>query len=374
MKILITVALLLNVIEAIACVCSPLPDFKNKEDLKSYDFIALVDIKDLAPAYRLSRKNGDIKMNVIELLKGTASSLAVDPAFNSSCALPLKKGEQWLFFGYNRNGKTEVESCTYTMRYRDTTGKREWWFSSGIKQLDLLRKIYNKPATEIKNKTFYPDGKLEIEQSFKNSSLDGLRKIYYPNGKLYIIEKFKNGKHVDYRKSYSISGQLLSDVVYNNDLIKQVKYYHDSTYVTQQLLFEADYPKFPFLDKEKNPQMIEKRMDSLRKTVVWSQLAMIKSYAKNGRSWKAEGYYPTGKLSYKSYMDWDKKLMEEYHYLKDGKLEYTVKRDQGKHLSIEHEYQEDGSRKDFLNDCDLCYIFFRPNDAPEATPESIYIQ
>ncbi len=74
MKNLIAIVLILINLSAIACHCSVIPEFKNKNDLKPYDFIALAKVVVLSPPDTakpwLRRRDGNIKIEIMELFKG----------------------------------------------------------------------------------------------------------------------------------------------------------------------------------------------------------------------------------------------------------------------------------------------------------------
>jgi len=164
--------LLLLTKAVVACTCAPQPEFKSKEDLKRYDFVALVEITALPPknlqSFMKLRVNGDINLTIKELFKGESTLKVYDGDFNDDCALNLHEGENWLFFGTSYNGKTFISRCSYTRLYSDTLGKREWQYFTGIKELDVLRKLYEHPVnTNYSKKVFYKNGQVEIEQQFK---------------------------------------------------------------------------------------------------------------------------------------------------------------------------------------------------------------
>ncbi|MFD2146466.1 hypothetical protein [Mucilaginibacter antarcticus] len=372
MKILFTIAILLSAVKAMACMCSPLPEFKTTEDLKIYDFIALVDIKELAPMANFGlRADGDIKINVIELVKGKATNLAVDPSFNSSCALSFKEAEQWLFFGVLRNNRIEVSMCTYTMRYRQVSGLREWWHFNGLKELDVLRSIFNtKVLTGNRAKVLYPNGKVEIEQSFKNGKLNGLRKIYMPDGNLYITEQFKNGKRVGERKSFFASGQLSQETVYKDDWIfKNIRY----QFVNDGKPKESGMHDIELIvNPEKYPDEIRRWTDSLRS--VATSIAFEQVFANDGRSYSINQYFPNKKIAGQISLDWNKQIYESTGFNEEGKVVIHTIRDKNADQEKEQETRPDGTLRELNNKCHLCRIYFDASRLPEATPEKIIIQ
>jgi antitoxin component YwqK of YwqJK toxin-antitoxin module len=380
MKILCTLIFLIVIKHSFGCVCAPLPEFKSKEDLKGYDFIALVQIKQLAPkdsARLLMRKDGHIGIEVLELFKGESINLLYDPGFNSDCTLSLENNEQWIFFGTIKNGKVEVYSCSYSVKYREANGIREWQYFTGIKQLNVLRSIYGYPtvANNIP-KQLYPNGNIEIEQHFSNGQLNGTRKIYYPDGKIFITEDFKNGVRVGFRNYYGKSGQLLKSVSYKNGLIKKSITYQDTTEISWYFNWQTHHNRDPlFGEREHDSTFFVKTLDSLRHLKYWSkEVHIVYTYDNNGRNYKSLLYGYRGNLEGVSSLDWDMQIYEHHNFYKSGRIEIYAKYDQLNNKQVEFDYKEDGTVKNFTGDCELCMVFLGRTLPPAATPEKIYIQ
>jgi antitoxin component YwqK of YwqJK toxin-antitoxin module len=379
MKLVCLICLLMIARAASACVCGPLPELKSKENLSGYDFIALVKIKELAPLDTMNgkwpmRKNGDISVEVIELFKGEKTGMVVDPSVNSSCGFGLAAGEQWLFFGNMYDGKVNISTCSYSIRYADRNGLRNWADYSGIKQLDILRSIYNH-RVEVGEQIKYANGNIEVNQLITNGQLDGVRKVFYPTGVLYIEEKFKDGKRVGYKKVYGPSGQLLSHITYRKGLVNKVVHYQDTSSIAEYLLFRIAHPDY--LNFSKNPSAAPyiKTLDSLRRKKNWAKEIKLKfTYAGNGRSYTRRFYDDYGRLAAKGYLDWYKQLNEHWMYYETGKIKMYSKLDKKNNQQIEYDYKEDGSRRDFVKPCESCKYYFDPGALPEATPEKGYIQ
>ncbi len=363
---------------ASACVCAPQLDFKTKDDLKSYDFIAFVKITKLSayhiPRWSNTRVNGNIGIRINELFKGDTTSIVYDSSYDSNCALNIKEGEEWLLFGNVSNGKVSVSVCSFSRMYRDSTEKRDWRSLIIIERLNMLRHIYDHAIPQNTNaKIFYPNGKLEVSQTFKNGKLDGVRNIYYPTGQLYIAEKFKNGKRVEYRNTYMPSGQLIRQTIYRNGLIKQLITYQDTAESTWYINYQVHNNNEPlFGDKSHTPAQFSLMLDSLRKIKHWEkQIAMDKTFGDDGRSYTLKMFDYKGDTSAVGYLDWNKRLYEHTVY-RNGKIEYTAKYDQLNDSQIEHDYDRPGGPKDFISKCDYCRFYFDVNSPPEATPEAIY--
>ncbi len=382
MKALITLLISIIAEHSFCCSCITMKNFEKKDDLKEYNFIAMVTIKKLAPynmvnkAFHL-RTNGEIKFEILEQFKGGPIELANDYSYNTDCAMYLKEGEQWLLFGSITNGKVNVDRCGYSVQYRDSTGLREWGHFNGIKQLDVLRKIYGHPLiSNPTKKQFYPNGNIEVEQTFKNGKLDGLRKIYYPDGKIYITEKFKNGVRVDFRDVYRSNGQLQQHVVYKNNLIAKDISYQDTTEIAWWCNYQIHHHNdMLFGDKIHDTTYYINKLDSLRHLSHWDrQIASIKTYSLDGMSYTFKSYDYKGDIKITAIQNWKKQINETFHYRENGKMEYYSLYNHGNNQQIEYDYAENGSRKDFLSECDYCKFYFAKDLPPAAAPEKIYIQ
>ncbi|MDB5029822.1 hypothetical protein [Mucilaginibacter sp.] len=83
MRILLTFAFLLNAIGVTGCECLIISPIKNKENLKTYDFVALVKVERIDPATDNSREDRDIKIQVKELFKGSTTMVLNIQDFNN---------------------------------------------------------------------------------------------------------------------------------------------------------------------------------------------------------------------------------------------------------------------------------------------------
>jgi antitoxin component YwqK of YwqJK toxin-antitoxin module len=381
MRLLFTITLLFVNAKLFACTCSIFGDFKTKDDLKSYDFIAMVKIGELPPMdstqkFMKVRTNGDFKADVLELFKGKSTGSFNDPSFKSNCALQLQQGEEWLFFGNIYKGKMQISECSYTVQYRDIYGQRQWEYFSGIKQLDVLRKLYEHPvSSNITNKQFYPNGRIEIEQHIKNGTLNGKRIIYNIQGNIKLTEEFKNGVRTGYRRIYDTSGHLIRLSEYKRGIKKSFIVYQDTAehawYLNYQKLHNKD---LLFGEREHNSEYFEKLLDSLRKLKNWDkQIALKRLFSNDGLSYQEVQYGYAGNLEGKGYLDWDKKIYEFWRYEKNGKLHSYIKYNQNIDRQIENDYMPDGKRRDFDTNCTSCKYYFDKNNLA-AAPEKIYIQ
>lgn len=378
-KLVLTILLVLSAVNAIACTCAPQLDFKSKDDLKPYDFVALVQVIKVPPKtgnrFMNLRVSGNIGIKINELFKGDTTSVLYDESFNNDCAFDLHLGEQWLFIGTRYKGKTIIDKCGYSRIYSDSTGKRDWSYFRGLERLDMLRHLYDHAITpNLANKIYYPNGKVEIEQRFKRGLLTGIRKIYYPTGLLYVAEKFKDGKRVAFRNIYHPSGQLINQTIYKNGLKTQIIGYQDTTESAWYINFQIHHNNdLLFGDKSRTPLQYKLMLDSLRGLKHWDkQVSYSRKFMSDGRSYVTEGFNYKGDTTFKAHLDWDKKISEEIHFLANGKVEYTMKRDQKNNQQFERDYDRKGGPRDFNQACESCKFYFDASKPPEATPEAIY--
>lgn len=382
MKSLITILLTLISLSAIACHCSPAPEFKNKDDLKTYDFIALAKVVALSPPDTakqwLRRRDGDIKIEIIELFKGGKETVITEPSVNSSCDLGLNLGEQWLFFGSKGKDKIEIGPCNYNVKYSDTSGLRDWRFFSGINRLNVLRNLFNTgQLNSLKDTVRYDNGLPEIVQHFKDGKLQGERQIFYPTGQLYVREKFENGKRIKYRKVYAMSGQLIYEVKYFGLYAKTRTSYYDMLELKKWLPMQARYNKITGEIYDDDDPRVKKALDSLFRAATATKSKSILQYktkfSHNGRSYISYSYSQHEKIVGYSNVNSRKKIAELYRYYEGGSIQTYQKLDAVNNQEIEHDYQPDGTRRDFLIPCESCKYYFDPQRDNGSKPEAIYL-
>ncbi len=67
-------------------------------------------------------------------------------------------------------------------------------------------------------KTYYPNGQIEREESFKNGIPHGLSKRYYPNGGIESERSFENGIPHGWHRTWHENGVLASEVYLNHEV------------------------------------------------------------------------------------------------------------------------------------------------------------
>jgi len=90
--------------------------------------------------------------------------------------------------------QSEIDGAIYIDKYDDSkskfTGFSKGYFKSGGRQFEEL---FDDNGNQLTHKSWYENGNIEVELSYKNGKYDGLYKTYYESGKLYRQFKFKNG-------------------------------------------------------------------------------------------------------------------------------------------------------------------------------------
>lgn len=216
-----------------ACTCGGPFEFNTKEDLERYQFIAFVKIDSIYNSSIPKANEYDLfyqaDLTILELFKGGPINTILVSGGNAklgttitSCDIGISANEKWVIFAYrdnNRNLRTGL--CTFSKQYASASGEKDWQFERGIKELSQLRKIYDHEVTTDSiedgiKRTYYPNGNIEIEQSFSNGKPDGENIIYYPNGQVMISEGYKEGERKGESIWYDRRGRIKREFQYLN--------------------------------------------------------------------------------------------------------------------------------------------------------------
>ncbi|GAB3926571.1 toxin-antitoxin system YwqK family antitoxin [Mucilaginibacter myungsuensis] len=373
MKLLLTLLCSFITTQAYCCWCEGIKPFKNKEDLKGYQAIALVRIDDLGPvdSGRITlRKTPNVKVTVLEQFKGEPTTLFVDPGFNTTCNLGLEVGEVWLFFGIVYEGKMSVFSCDHTTKYQDADGYRDWFNTYTMEKLALLRDIYQHPSSTVLSKILCPNGKTEVSQHFKNGRLDGKRNIWYPTGIPFITEEFNNGIRTGHRLIYSPSGQLIRDVTYRDNLIAKAVSYLDTGEASERIKM-----RIMLAFDHKDSLFNIHQLDSMR-TVNGrdKQLQQVYEYSADGRSYIRKSYKVTEGMSLEERLDMKEEVYEIRVYYPNGNLKLHRTSYNKLNQEIERSYANNGTSKEVAGNCGQCKVIFNKDASPAGAPERIFLQ
>jgi hypothetical protein len=137
MRYLLVFTFLLSAANAIACDCK-LIKIKSKEDLKKFDFVALVKVEEIAPKNdKLLPLNGNVKIHIDELFKGNSITTINVSDFAFTCLQQMpEKGEQLLIFGNMVNGKLTTSTCSF---FRMADGKLPTY--AYIEDIESLKRL-----------------------------------------------------------------------------------------------------------------------------------------------------------------------------------------------------------------------------------------
>ncbi|NII26302.1 hypothetical protein HB364_14520 [Pseudoflavitalea sp. X16] len=238
-----------------ACICMDILTTDSLAQLKDYDLIAYIKItddKDYEPAAGApspSHTMGLISLNIIELFQGKAVEQVIDDTRHTSCYIGMTKGEEWILFGKLKDGKMRIHACDRNAQYRNADGQRDWKYGRGLNLLQRLRKLYEHPEKKFANETrleYYPNGQLEIEETYRNGQLQGARKIWYPNGTLRGRETYIHDSLDGKTEWFYPSGQLEHESYYSKGQHCNVtRYYYDTTTTKNSPSFRLDLFRHP---------------------------------------------------------------------------------------------------------------------------------
>jgi len=112
---------------------------------------------------------------------------------------------------YYKNGQLSVDHTYKNQLYH---GKQQYFYSNG----KLLREFFYDNGLSInESKTYYEDGSLKSVHPYKDDILNGKVLTYYKNGKLKSSTTYINDLKQGEALEYDIDGTLTSKVYYRND-------------------------------------------------------------------------------------------------------------------------------------------------------------
>ena len=89
-------------------------------------------------------------------------------------------------------------------------------------------------------KEYYENGNLQFETTFKDGKQEGLSKGYYPNGNLEGEGTFKDGKPEGLWKEYYENGNLKDEITFKDGKPEGlVKEYYENGKLRQEVIFES---------------------------------------------------------------------------------------------------------------------------------------
>jgi antitoxin component YwqK of YwqJK toxin-antitoxin module len=314
-----------------ACRCTEYyTSVDSLSQLKHYDFIAHVKITD-DQDYKTPADNfgmiGQLTFQIIELFKGQQVDKILEYSKKTSCDIGVSIGEEWILFGTIRDCNLSIGSCDRNLRYQKVNGLKDWKYGRGIRQIGQLRVLYQHKIRKYGNeshKEYYPNGQIEIEETYVNGLKNGDRKIWYPNGILFGREYYINDSLDGKTEWFYPSGQIYDEDFYTKGKPCNVsRIYHDSSFGTTY--------------KKSLIAMVYKTEDSLRFVYNRVQVQYEVVYDSYGREIMIKEYTLLGKLHREETLDPDRVARTTIYYHENGNIssiQYSLN-----HNGIGH-YQE----------------------------------
>jgi antitoxin component YwqK of YwqJK toxin-antitoxin module len=258
MRHLFFLVLLLNANVSSACVCAHIGAL-TKAVVDKTSYVALIRITEILPFKVDSPKyRGDIYFKIIveEIthFKGPNQKELIvsggNKKFNTwtSCDFGMAENDEWVIFGEIQKGQAYVHPCTRTARYRAASGYRDLRFKSGINELDFLNAVFNKQTDKPSTKNgkvnhYFPNGRVEKKERYRNGKLHGEVQYFYPNGVLQARELFYKGKQHKASLWYYHDGSLETKTKYDKGLRVDTFIYYSKTRNSSQPYLVSVYNK-----------------------------------------------------------------------------------------------------------------------------------
>lgn len=322
---------------SLACMC--INDFqriKTLEDLKTYEFVALVKITSETvnpPSDTTSFRDARLGFKIIEKFKGKDIVEMIERDVQSSCDMGIEVGDEWVLFATTYKEKVLVSACNRNVRYRAKDGVRDWHFKRGMEEVEDLRTLYGSTRKQHRDgldQQYYPDGKIEVEQPYRDGLRNGIRTVYHRNGNVWGKQLFVNDSLQGKSEWFYSSGQLYDQKFYlKGILINMSRVYHDTTITDRrkQLLIKDFY----------NTE------DSLRKTYSRIQVWMEALYDYNGKIILSREYSRWGKIQNEYVYHAEEKNYTSIHYHDNGQVKVVQHHKDSKDIGHYQEYDKEGN-------------------------------
>jgi antitoxin component YwqK of YwqJK toxin-antitoxin module len=159
-----------------------------------------------------------------------------------------------------------------------------------MEEVEDLRALYGRSQKQQRDgidRQNYPDGKIEIEETYHNGLRNGIRTVYHRNGKVWGKQLFVNDSLQGKSEWFFPSGQLYDQKFYRKGiLINMSRVYHDTTVTSW--------------DKKFLVRDFYKTEDSLRKTFSHIQVWKEALYDYDGKIVLSREYSRWGKIQHES--------------------------------------------------------------------------
>jgi len=286
----LTIILICACTSATACSCiGSYNGIKSVDELGSYEFVALVKItsETVNPfSDTTSFRTARLGFRIIEKFKGKDIRELTEYDIQSSCEMGIEIGEEWVLFASTRSGALAIGACGRDSRYRGRDGVRDWHFKRGIQELEDLRRLYShsqRRKRDGEHTERYPDGKIEVEETYRDGLRNGVRTVYHSNGKVWGKQIFVDDSLQGKSEWFFASGQLDDQKFYRKGiLINKSRVYFDTSLTDQR----KQYLIREFYETE----------DSLRRTYSRVQVWLEALYDYNGQVVSSTEYSRWGKI------------------------------------------------------------------------------
>jgi len=344
MKLQITFLILIFFsLKTFACSCVTKPDFKTKEDLNEYIFIAHVKITGIQQIDNIEtdRYVHQMTFEILELFKGKEiNKIFVSGSHPSlkgwtSCDLGEKIGDEWIIFGYYNNyfKKLTTGYCTRSKRIKVFNGYEDVRYPNQLTLKKKLQQLFGKEQTEPfydgKRIEYYVNGNKQFEENYANGILNGQRNLWYPNKVLQGNQYYSDGKRNGIFKWYSNKGNLTAISKYKNDIRI------DTTLIWREIdtsyLGLNIYADLNNIDLKKAKEILSKR--NLWFERIFNKKGEILSeieYRRNGNKESEKIYFPKE----------NKQIVRFFH--KNGVLSSEMFVEKGIETGIYKEWDENG--------------------------------
>ncbi len=224
--------LILFSVKSLACSCVMKPDFKTKEDLNEYKFIAHIKINGVNQAENVETDSyvHQMTFEILELYKGeNIKDILVSGSHSSlkgwtSCDLGERVGDEWIIFGYYNEHLKKLTTgyCTRSKKIKLINGYEDLKYHNQLtlkKKLQLLfDKKQEEPFYNGKRIEYYNNGNKQLEENYVNGVINGQRILWYPNKELQSNQYYSYGKKKGTFNWYSNKGNLIKIEKFRNDI------------------------------------------------------------------------------------------------------------------------------------------------------------
>ena len=335
--------LILFSVKSFACSCAIKPDFKTKEDLNEYNFIAHIKINVIKQAEIIETDSYVHQMDfeILELYKGeNTNNILVSGSHPSlkgwtSCDLGESIGDEWIIFGYYNEHFKQLTTgyCTRSKRIKVFNGYEDIKYPNQLTLKKKLQLLFDKEQTEPnyegKRVEYYQNGNKQLEENYENGALNGQRSLWYPNKVLQSSQLYINGKKNGIFKWYSGKGSLTEIEKFKNDIpIDTTTIWRkiDTSYLNLKI-----YSDLNNVDLEQAKEILSKRKIWIER--IYNKKGEILSnivFGQNGEKEDETIYFP----------EQDKQIVRYFH--KNGVLNSEMFREKGKETGIYKDWDENG--------------------------------